>query len=94
MTINSQSVSTLDPESTTRLKKLLIVDDHPVFRHGIIQLLRQLPEITICGEAEDGQAALEGMRRLNPDVVLLDVSMPGANGIEVIKLMLAEQPNS
>ncbi len=48
--------------------------------------------MTICGEAENAHAALEATRRLDPDVVLLDVSLPGANGIEVIKLLLAERP--
>ena len=76
----------------TGVKRLLIVDDHPIFRHGISQLIRQLREVTICGEAENAQSALEAMRRHTPDVFLMDISMPGKNGIELIKLMLAEQP--
>ena len=51
-----------------------------------------MPEVTICGEAENAQAAIAAMRTLEPDVVLLDVSLPGTNGIELIKVMLAEQP--
>ena len=74
------------------VKRLLIVDDHPIFRHGISQLIRQLREVTICGEADNAQSALEAMRRHTPDVILMDISMPGKNGIELIKLMLAEQP--
>lgn len=73
-------------------KRILIVDDHPVFRHGLSQLIAQMDELAICGEAENSKSALEAMRRHQPDVVLLDVSMPGPNGIEVIKHMLAEQP--
>jgi len=73
-------------------QRLLIVDDHPVFRHGISQLIRQCPEVTICGEAGNAPAALAAMRTLRPDVALLDIAMPGTNGIELIKLMLAEQP--
>jgi DNA-binding NarL/FixJ family response regulator len=68
------------------------VDDHPVFRHGISQILEQCRDVEICGQAENAQAALAAMRQHHPDVVLLDVSMPGTNGIELIKLMLAEQP--
>lgn len=72
--------------------RVLIVDDHPIFRQGIVQLLRNVPGVTICGEAENAQGALDAMRRLQPEVLLLDVSMPGTNGIELIKLLLAEQP--
>ncbi len=72
--------------------RVLIVDDHPIFRQGIGQLLRNVPGVTICGEAENAQGALDAVRRLRPEVLLLDVSMPGTNGIELIKLLLAEQP--
>ena len=68
------------------------MDDHPVFRQGIARLIGKLPEVTICGEAENAQAAIAATRTLKPDVVLLDVSLPGTNGIELIKVMLAEQP--
>jgi DNA-binding NarL/FixJ family response regulator len=80
------------PAPAANGKRLLIVDDHPVFRHGIIQLLGQLDDVTVCGESDNAQGALEAMRLQKPDVVLLDVCMPGTNGIELIKLMLAEQP--
>ncbi|HSI61941.1 MAG TPA: response regulator transcription factor [Candidatus Saccharimonadia bacterium] len=73
-------------------KRLLIVDDHPVFRHGIAQYLSEQDGVTVCAEAENAQNALEAMRQHQPDVALLDVSMPGTNGIELTKLMLAEQP--
>jgi DNA-binding NarL/FixJ family response regulator len=72
--------------------RLLIVDDHPIFRHGVSQLLGNVDGITICGEADNARMALDAMRRLHPDVALVDISMPGTNGIELIKLMLAEQP--
>ena len=73
-------------------KNILIVDDHPVFRRGIAALLAEHAEFSICGEAEDSKTALDAMRRLNPDVALVDIAMPGTNGIELVKLMLAEQP--
>ncbi len=71
---------------------LLIVDDHPVVRDGIRQAISQMSDVTICGQAENARAALDAMRRSNPEVVLLDISMPGMNGIELIKRMLAESP--
>src|SRR5262245_60711724 len=94
MTVPMSSV-TQPVESSARdakTRRLLVVDDHPVFRHGMRQLLGQMPEITICAEAENSPAALEAMRRTRPDAALVDVSMPGTNGIELIKLMLAENP--
>lgn len=81
------------PQPKSAQYRLLVVDDHPVFRHGMQQLISRLPDVTICGEAESAPLALEAMRRTKPTVALVDVSMPGTNGIELIKLMLAEEPN-
>jgi len=72
-------------------RRLLIVDDHPVFRHGIRQLLSKVPEFTVCGEADNARAALHSMRQLDPELALVDVCMPGVNGLELLKLMLAER---
>lgn len=79
-------------EDPTKKKRILVVDDHPVFRHGIASLIGNEPDLTVCGEAANSPSALEAMRRLKPDAALIDISMPGANGIELIKLMKAEQP--
>lgn len=73
-------------------RRVLIVDDHPVFRHGISALINAEADLEICGEASSSPSALEAMRQLKPDVALLDISLPGTNGIELIKLMKAEQP--
>ena len=73
-------------------KRVLIVDDHPVFRRGIAAMIAEQEDLAVCGEAEHALSALEVMRRLKPELALLDISMPGTNGIELIKLMLAEQP--
>ncbi|HEV7868485.1 MAG TPA: response regulator transcription factor [Chthoniobacteraceae bacterium] len=80
------------PAVEARQKRILIVDDHPVFRRGIAALLAEQPDLVVCGEAENAPAALEAMRRLNPDVALVDISLPGTNGIELVKSMVAEQP--
>ncbi len=70
----------------------MIVDDHPVFRHGIASLINAEADLHVCGEAATSPLALDAMRRLKPDVALLDISLPGTNGVELIKLMKAEQP--
>ena len=73
-------------------KRVLIVDDHPVFRHGITALINAEPDLVVCGEATSSPSALDAMRKLQPDIALLDISLPGTNGIELIKLMKAEYP--
>jgi DNA-binding NarL/FixJ family response regulator len=73
-------------------RNVLIVDDHPVFRHGIASLINAEADLHVCGEASTSPLALDAMRRLKPDVALLDISLPGSNGVELIKLMKAEQP--
>jgi len=80
------------PSVNRKTTKVLVVDDHPIFRLGLTQLLGNVDDVKVCGEAADAQQALEAVRTLHPEVVLMDISMPGTNGIELIKLMLAEQP--
>lgn len=72
--------------------RLLIVDNHPILRHGVRSLLRGIPYILVCGESNDGPETLHAVRELNPDIVLLGVSMPGLDGIDLVKTMLAQQP--
>ncbi len=82
----------MNPNINGASKRLLVVDAHPIVRYGIRHMFEQVPEVTVCGEAENGRSALEAMRALNPDLVLMEVAMPGMNGIELIKLMLSERP--
>ena len=62
--------------------RLAIVDDHKIVREGIVTLLSQHPCFQVVGEAADGREAVERMRELSPDVIIMDVSMPGLNGFE------------
>jgi DNA-binding NarL/FixJ family response regulator len=64
-------------------KRILVVDDHDVVRQGVRRILRNRPEWQVVGEAEDGIEAIEKTRSLEPDLVILDVSMPRKDGIEV-----------
>jgi DNA-binding NarL/FixJ family response regulator len=78
------------PALTTRV---LIADDHPLFRAGVRERLEKLDiGIDVVGEASDGQEAYELAGRLRPDVVLLDIAMPGLNGIEATRKIKAEWP--
>lgn len=75
-----------------RCLKVLVVDDHPAFRFGIVRLLKQLEGVEACGEAGDGIEALEVFRKQQPDIVLMDISLPGRDGVELTKMMLSENP--
>jgi len=73
-------------------KKILLVDDHPIFRHGLTELLDRQIDLVVCGHADSAPTALEQMRRLKPDLAILDITLRGTNGIELVKLMKAESP--
>jgi DNA-binding NarL/FixJ family response regulator len=79
-------------ESKSGKKRVLIVDDHPIFRFGLAGLITEQSHLEVCGHADSAPIALDSMRRLKPDLVLLDLSLRGTNGIELIKLMKAEEP--
>ncbi len=64
--------------------RLVVVDDHALFRAGLISLLSQMPEFEVVGEAGDAREAIEVVGRAVPDVVLLDINMPGISGIEAV----------
>jgi DNA-binding NarL/FixJ family response regulator len=70
--------------------RLVVVDDHALFRAGLISLLGQMPELEIVGEAGDGLEALDVVERTRPDVVLLDVNMPRLGGVETVQVMKGE----
>lgn len=72
---------------------ILIVDDHPLVRMGIRRLLEDLPDMTVVAEAENGETALTLVRSHKPDVVLLDMKMPGIDGWEVTRRLKKSYPN-
>ena len=72
--------------------KVLIVDDHPVVRKGLQTCLARQDRIKVVGEASDGDEALRKARELSPDIVLMDISMPGMNGLAVTELLRKEVP--
>jgi DNA-binding NarL/FixJ family response regulator len=71
--------------------RLVVVDDHALFRAGLISLLSEIPDFHVVGEAGDGQSALELISRVKPDVVLLDVNMPGMGGVETVRALRDQQ---
>src|ERR1051326_2090208 len=73
-------------------KRLFIVDDHPVFREGLVGLIKREPEMVVCGEADTAAQALSAVERAKPDLVLADIGLPGRSGLELIKDLRALQP--
>jgi two-component system, NarL family, nitrate/nitrite response regulator NarL len=70
--------------------RVLIADDHPLYRTGLVDTVKRRPELQLVGQAEDGTAALEEIRNARPDVCVLDVKMPGLGGVEVLRMLERE----
>jgi len=70
-----------------RKSLVFVVDDHPIMRDGISQLINQQPDLEVCGGASSGPGALEALKAVDPDLMLVDISLPGMDGIELIKIV-------
>ena len=79
-------------EKGPELLTILIVDDHPLFRQGVRAVLEREPDFHVEGEAADGQQAIQMTEELCPTVVLIDISLPGLNGLEVARVIKRRQP--
>ena len=73
-------------------KNILIVDDHPMMREGLRQIIGSEPDLVVCGEAENAFQALELVEKLKPDLVLADITLPDKSGLELIKDIQAVHP--
>jgi DNA-binding NarL/FixJ family response regulator len=74
--------------------RILVADDHEIVRRGLCALLQSRPDWKICGEAGDGRQAVEQAAQLRPDVVILDIGMPGLNGLEATRQILKANPKT
>jgi DNA-binding NarL/FixJ family response regulator len=76
---------TLKVKTPGSCRKVFIVEDHPVFREGLVQIISGEKDLSVCGEAGDAEHALLAIGRLKPDLVLVDITLPGKSGLELIK---------
>lgn len=74
--------------------RVLVADDHPMLREGLASVLGRETDVELVGEAQDGREAIDAFQRLRPDVVLMDLQMPGVDGLAAIKAIRAEDPSA
>src|SRR2546425_8051780 len=90
---SSISLSPRRRSSSVERIRVLIADDHRVVREGLTAILRESGDLEVVGEARDGQEAVEKARELQPDVILMDVSMPRMSGVEATRAIKRESPH-
>src|SRR5436190_23962271 len=86
MTTNNQ------PGARSRAKRIFVVDDHPIVRQGLAKLLSDEADLVVCGEAENAREGLLAIGKLKPDLAIVDISLTGKTGLELIKDIRAQHP--
>jgi DNA-binding NarL/FixJ family response regulator len=74
-------------------RTILIVDDHPIVRQGLAQLINQEKDLEVCGQAEDAHEAIQTIRELDPDLVIVDISLRDTSGVDLIKDLKVQYPD-
>lgn len=74
-------------------RRIFVVDDHPIVRQGLALLINREPDLMVCGEAEEAHSAMNGIASLNPDIIILDISLNGPDGLDVLKSIRARYPD-
>jgi DNA-binding NarL/FixJ family response regulator len=83
-----------NPPISAEQRRIFVVDDHPVFREGLVGLIKREQGVAVCGEADNAPQALSAIEQLRPDLVLADIGLPGRSGLELIKDILAVCPDT
>src|SRR5271170_5472909 len=71
--------------TATKKSKIFVVDDHPIVRQGLALLINREPDLTVCGEAEDAQTAVQSVATAKPDILVVDISLNGPDGLDLLK---------
>jgi DNA-binding NarL/FixJ family response regulator len=86
-------VNRLQARVGTTKTRVLVVDDHPIVRQGLALLINREPDLAVCGEAEEMQAALQEILTTHPDIVVVDISLSGPDGLELLKSIRIRHPH-
>jgi len=73
--------------------RVFVIDDHQIVRQGLAMLINQEPDLVVCGEAEEPSTVPESLARLAPDIIVLDISLPGRDGLDLLKSIRATDPD-
>ncbi len=73
-------------------RKVLVIDDHPIVREGLAQMINREPDLSVCGDAADMQRALQLIEGLKPDVLIVDISLDGPDGLDLLKQIRTQDP--
>jgi len=82
------------PAIATRKFSVLVVEDHPIMRMGIASIIGAQPDMTVCFQADSGEAAVEAFRRHRPDIILMDLRLPGMSGVEALRIIRGEDSHA
>ena len=88
-------IETVSVKGSTQVKKksVFVVDDHPLLRQGLALMIDREPDLMVCGEAEEAQAALKEIAARKPDILIVDISLKGPDGIDLLKNLRALYPD-
>jgi DNA-binding NarL/FixJ family response regulator len=81
------------PGQTGKKKTVFVVDDHPLLRQGLALLINQQQDLEVCGEAEEAQAAMQAIAQRKPDILIVDISLSGPDGLDLLKNVRASYPD-
>ena len=76
----------------TKRSRVLVIDDHPIVRQGLAQMIDREPDLMVCGDAEEAKTALQAIAILKPDIVVIDISLNGPSGLEILKTIRQNDP--
>lgn len=83
----------MSSRSVAKRTRIFVVDDHPIVRQGLSLMINQEPDLAVCGEAEEAHHALQEIAASNPDIVVIDISLNGPDGLDLLKMLRLRAPN-